>query len=91
MDFIRSIRLKRNVANTLYEVENDFSCEDITVTVKVGDKDKVLSLQNIQTLGMSVDITHDIVLGANHYPTFQSIDTQSNQVISYIKEQFPLQ
>ena len=91
LEFVRSIRSKRNDANTLYEVENDFSCEDITVTVKVGDKDKVLSLQNIQTLGMTVDITHDIELGANHYPTFQSIDMQSNQVVSYIKEQFPMQ
>lgn len=91
MEFIKSLKSKRNEANTLYNVENDFSCEDITVTVKVGGKDKVLSLQNIQTLGMTVDITNDIALGLNHYPTFQSIDTQSNQVISYIKEQFSLQ
>ena len=90
LEFINSIRLKRNEANTLYEVENDFSCEDISVTVKVGDKDKVLSLQNIQSLGMTVDITKDIKFGTNHYPAFQSVDTQSNQVVSYIKEQFDL-
>lgn len=61
LDFINRIKTKRNDANTVYEVDNDFSCEDIAVTVKVGDKDKIFSLQNIQTLGMTIDITNDIV------------------------------
>lgn len=89
--FIERIKGLWNDADSLYVVEEDLSCNDIAVTVKIGDKDKVLSLQNIQSLGMMMDITNEIRLDSNSYPTFDSINTQANQLVSFIKSQFNLE
>lgn len=43
---------------------------------------------NIQTLGMSVDITSKVVLGQNSYPTYRSVHNEADEVLSYIREQF---
>lgn len=87
-DFFDWIKTKRNDDNTLYVIENDMTCSDVAVTVKIDGKDKVLSLQDVQSLGMSMDITDEVSLGANRYPTYQSVDNEANELISFIQKQF---
>lgn len=90
-DFITRIRESRNDDNSLFVIEEDLSCDDITVTVSIGGRDKVISMQNIQSLGMAMDITNSVQLGENRYPTFNSINTQANQLVSYIQSQFNIE
>lgn len=90
-DFIDRLHNLRNDSNTLYIIDQDISCDDIAITVKIDHQEKVLSLQNIQSLGMSMDISHEINLDANRYPTFESVNVQANQIISYIIEQFHIE
>lgn len=90
-NFITRIRESRNADNSLFVIENDLSCKDITVTVSIGGRDKVLSMQNIQSLGMVMDITNSIHLGDNGYPTFNSINNQANLLVSYIQGQFNIE
>lgn len=87
-EFINRLHSLRNNTNTFYIIDEDLSCDDILVTVTIDGKDHTLSLQNIQSLGMNMDITQDVKLGNNRYPTFESILDQANQLISYIKDQF---
>ena len=87
-EFLNWIRNKRNDANTLYVIEEDLSCSDIAITVKIDGQDKVLSLQDFQSLGMSMDISTDVVLGPNRYPTYSFVDGKANELISFIQEQF---
>ena len=90
LDFINSVREKRNEQDTFYIIDKDLKCDDIAVTVSVGGQEKVLSLQNLQSLGFSMDITKDVSpLQANGYPSFENLDKQASILISYIKEQFP--
>ena len=79
---------KRNDDKTLYVIENEMTCSDVAVTVKIDGKDKVLSLQDVQSLGMSMDISAKVELGANRYPTYQSVDNEANELISFIQKQF---
>lgn len=88
--FIDRIQHSRNVANTMYVVEEDLSCNDIAITVNIGGQEKVLSLQHIQSLGMTMDISHQVQLGGNGYPTYESVHAQANQLISYIIDQFQI-
>lgn len=89
--FINLIKRKRNDANTLYVIEDDLSCSDIAVTVKIDGQDKVLSLQDVQSLGMSMDISTGVILGPNRYPTYSSVNDKANELVSYLKQQFNVQ
>ena len=86
--FLERIKTRYNSKTKLYEVGKDMSCGDIAFNVKIGGQDKVFSLMNIQTLGMSVDITSKVVLGQNSYPTYRSVHNEADEVLSYIREQF---
>ena len=86
--FLERIKTRYNPKTKLYEVDKDMSCGDIAFNVKIGGQDKVFSLMNIQTLGMSVDITSKVVLGQNSYPTYRSVHNEADEVLSYIREQF---
>lgn len=87
-DFIDWIKTKRNEENTLYVIENDLSCRDVAVTVEIDGQNKVLSLQDIQSLGMSMDITNGVQLGQNRNPTYSYINSKAGELISFIKQQF---
>jgi len=88
--FLTLMNTKYNKETNLYEVDKDLSCEDIALNVKIGGQDKVYSLQNTLSLGMSVDITDKVTLGPNSYPTYQSVHKEADEVLSYIREQFTI-
>lgn len=87
-DFIDKIHRMRNNTDTFYIIDEDLFCDDIVMTVTIDGREKTLSLQNIQSLGMNMDITKEIELGDNRYPTYDSILKQANLLISYIKDQY---
>lgn len=89
--FIDRLHNLRNEDNTLYVIDEDISCDDIAITIKIGDQERVLSLQNVQSLGMSMDISNSIKLGTNRYPTYESVHAQANIIISYIIKQFNIE
>lgn len=89
-DFIDSIKKKRNEHDTFYVIDKDLKCDDIAVTISIAGKEKVLSLQNLQSLGLSMDITEDVnPLEDSGYPSFEKLDKQASILVSYIKEQYP--
>ncbi|MBD5379290.1 MAG: hypothetical protein HDR74_05265 [Bacteroides sp.] len=90
LDFIDQIKNKRNEHDTFYVIDNDLKCDDIAVTINIAGKDKILSLQNLQSLGLSMDITDEVTpLPESGYPSFEKLDKQASILVSYIKEQYP--
>ena len=89
--FLARIKTQYNAETKLYEVDEEMSCGDIAFNIKIGGQDKVFSLMNIQTLGMSVDITGKVRLGANSYPTYGSVHKEADEILGYIREQFNLE
>lgn len=90
LDFIDRIKNKRNDHDTFYVIDKDLKCDDIAVTISIEGKEKVLSLQNIQSLGLSMDITDEVnPLQESGYPSFEKLDKQASILVSYIKEQYP--
>lgn len=87
--FLDKILNKQKNQENLYVIEEGLKCKDVAITLTISGKNKVFSLQNMQTLGMSMDITDDVAFGANRYPTFKSLDEQAKLLISYIIDQFP--
>ena len=90
LDFIDKLKNKRNEHDTFYVIDKDLKCDDVAVTISIEGKEKVLSLQNIQSLGVSMDITDDVnPLLESGYPSFERLDKQASILVSYIKEQYP--
>lgn len=88
-NFINSVKKKRNEHDTFYVIDKDLKCDDIAVTVKIDGNDRVLSLQDIRSLGFSMDITDEVApLDPNGYPSFEKVDKQASVLVTYIKEQY---
>lgn len=88
--FLENIKNKYNTETKLYEVDQDLSCGDIAFNVKIAGQDKVFSLQNIQSLGMSMDISNKVAYGANSYPTFKTLNDVADEMLSLIRDQFEI-
>lgn len=86
--FVESVSKKRNNENTFYVINEDLKCDAITITIDVEGKEKTLSLGDYTSLGFSMDVTDDIQIGDDGYPTFDSIEKQADILVSYIKDQF---
>lgn len=89
--FLERIKTKFNKETKLYEVDKDVSCGDIAFNVKIGGQERIFSLMNIQSLGMSVDITDKVQLGENSYPTYHSVHKEADEILSFIREQFNIE
>ena len=86
--FVDSVTKKRNRENTFYVINEDLKCDAISVTIDVEGKEKTLSLGDYTSLGFSMDVTSDIHIADDGYPTFDSIEKQADVLVSYIKDQF---
>lgn len=87
--FIEKMFRNKKDNDALYIIDNDLKCEDISVVVSIDGKDRTLTLQRIQSLGATMDISDCVEFGDNYYPTFESLDRQAAQLVSYVIEQFP--
>lgn len=61
--------------------------KDVKFEVEIGGASRMISMQDVGKLGTYLDITKDIELDRNYYPTFGSVDKQANILISDIKQQ----
>lgn len=60
---------------------------DIKFEVEIGGAARTISMQDVGKLGTYLDITNEVELDRNYYPTFASVDKQANILMSDIKQQ----
>ncbi len=72
-------------ANEVYSVEG-VEYGDVKFAVEIGGALRTVSVQDIGKLGTYLDITNQIVLDTNKYPTYISVHQQANILISDIKK-----
>lgn len=60
---------------------------DIKFEVEIGGATRTISMQDVGKLGTYLDITNEVELDRNYYPTFASVDKQANILMSDIKQQ----
>ena len=61
--------------------------QNVKFEVEIGGAPRTISMQDIGKLGTYLDITNEVELDRNYYPTFASVDRQANVLISDIKQQ----
>lgn len=60
---------------------------DVAFELKIGGKIKTVSIARINGLGTNLEITKDVKLGANGYPTYDSLKTEAQKLLSYIRDE----
>lgn len=85
-------KLKRKEGSPFYVVDKDIKFSGVDLEIRVGEKTRMLSVDDIQkSLGTTMDITdHVIINNDNGYPTFDSLKNESMVIISYINQQYKL-
>lgn len=67
---------------------SDVEYQNVKFEVEIGGASRTISMQDVGKLGTYLDITNEVTLDKNHYPTFASVDQQANIIISDIKQQW---
>lgn len=60
---------------------------DVKFAVEIGGSLRTISMQDIGKLGTYLDITNQIVMDKNKYPTYSSVNNQAHVLITDIKKQ----
>lgn len=67
-------------------VVDNIECQDVAFQVKIGDRERKVSICNLNNLGTNLDITQEIRIGPDGYPVFESLEKEANRLISFIKD-----
>ena len=67
---------------------SDVEYQNVKFEVEIGGASRTISMQDVGKLGTYLDITNEVTLDKNHYPTFASVDQQANIIISDIRQQW---
>lgn len=81
-----NLLLKKNHAE--FYIVDDVEYKDICFDLKIQGKNRKVSIKEIEKLGTYIEITDNVILANNKYPTYASIHKEANKVLSYIIEQF---
>lgn len=86
-EYIKTLSTSWNKEEQLYKIDEDMTCDEVKVLVDIDGQEKTLSLQHIEKLGMSMEISKTVLYGQNGYPTFDSVKQQADILVSYIIQQ----
>ena len=60
---------------------------DVAFELKIGGKVKTVSIAKINGLGTNLEITDNVELGVNGYPTYNSLKTEAQRLLSFIRDE----
>ncbi len=60
---------------------------DVAFELKIGGKVRTVSIAKINGLGTNLEITDNVELGNNGYPTYNSLKTEAQRLLSFIKDE----
>ena len=65
----------------------DVEYADVAFELKIGGKVKTVSIARINSLGTNIEVTDSVQIASNGYPTYQSLLTEAQNLLSYIKDE----
>lgn len=67
------------------KIEN-YECQDVAFELSVNGKARMVSVANITSIGMNIDITNNVAIESETgYPTYISLYKQAHNILSYLK------
>ncbi|MDE6527435.1 MAG: hypothetical protein K2L78_00100 [Muribaculaceae bacterium] len=64
----------------------NLECVDVAFELKIGGKERTISIGKISNLGTNMEITDKVSFGPDGYPTFDSLNNEAQQLLSYIAD-----
>lgn len=65
----------------------DIEYADVAFELKIGGNVRTISIARINGLGTYIEITNNITIGTNGYPTYNSLKAEAQKLLSYIKDE----
>lgn len=85
LDILRDLIARRSKRQRL-EV-GGVECADVAFQVKIGDRKRTVSIARLENLGTNLDVTHEVTISEDGYPTYESLHREANRLISEIKDE----
>lgn len=85
LDILRDL-IRRHSKRQRLEVDG-VECADVAFQVKIGGRKRKVSIARLENLGTNLDVTHEVTVSHDGYPTYDSIHKEANRIISEIKNE----
>lgn len=66
---------------------NNIECVDVAFELDINGKSRTITVADMKSIGMNLDVTQQIELGSTKYPTYESLNHEAHTILSYLTEE----
>lgn len=63
---------------------NNIECLDVAFELNINGKSRTITVADMKSLGMNLDITQQVKLGPTNYPTYECLSKEAHTILSYL-------
>ena len=78
--------LQRAKANHESIRVNNIECVDVAFELAIDGKSRTVTVADMRSIGMNLDITQQVILGPTNYPTYECLNHEAHTILSYLME-----
>lgn len=65
---------------------NNIECVDVAFELDINGKSRTVTVADMKSIGMNLDITQQVEFGPTHYPTYECLNREAHTILSYLME-----
>lgn len=65
---------------------NNIECLDVSFELDINGKSRTVTVADMKSIGMNLDITQQVDLGPTNYPTYKCLNHEAHIILSYLME-----
>lgn len=66
---------------------NNIECVDVAFELDINGKSRTITVADMKSIGMNLDITKQVNLGPTNYPTYECLNHEAHTILSYLTEE----
>lgn len=66
---------------------NNIECVDVAFELDINGKSRTVTVADMKSIGMNLDITKQVNLGPTNYPTYECLNQEAHTILSYLTEE----
>lgn len=66
---------------------NNIECVDVAFELDINGKSRTVTVADMKSIGMNLDITQQVDLGPTNYPTYESLNREAHTILSYLTKE----
>lgn len=65
---------------------NNIECVDVAFELDINGKSRTVTVADMKSIGMNLDITQQVEFDPTHYPTYECLNREAHTILSYLME-----